>query len=98
MRTNLLHFAGRPRSQPRLTASLSGTAFTLTYSRAVEATDIAVALEHSTNLTTWAPAPATEQVIANNGVIQTIRATIPVSIHDAAHPKEYLRAKVRLLP
>ena len=66
--------------------------------KAVEATDIAVALEHSTNLTTWAAAPATEEVIANNGVVKTIRATIPVNIHDPARPKEYLRARVRPVP
>jgi hypothetical protein len=62
------------------TASVSGSkCLTLTYAKVVSATDITYHPEWSTNLSTWSNTRLTEVIMSNNGVIEQVRDSIPLS-------------------
>ena len=57
----------------------NGTNYTLTYQKNTAATDVTFVVQRSQNFATWATVSTTDQVIATNGALQTIRATLPVT-------------------
>ena len=71
---------------------LSNGALTLTYTKALAATDLTYSVEWSTDLTTWSPIGVTEQLLGGNTVTQQIRATAPL----APAAAKFLRLHVTL--
>ena len=57
---------------------LGGGALSLTYTKAIAATDVTYTVEWSADLVTWSPAGVTEQVLTDNGSIRQIRASVPI--------------------
>jgi hypothetical protein len=56
-----------------------GNFLTLTYNKIATATDLTYTVEQSTNLTSWMTATTQDQVVSNNGNVQTIKSKIDVS-------------------
>jgi hypothetical protein len=77
---NLLEYAlvADPNSgdQPTIVSGRNPTTCTLTYSRPVNATDVAYVVEWSDNLTQWQSVGVTQTVISTVGNVQTVRAQV----------------------
>jgi hypothetical protein len=58
------------------TASGPGPLYQLTYRRAIAATDVAFAVEWSADLADWNGAGVTEQVLASDGMTETVQASV----------------------
>ena len=54
-------------------------ALTLTYRKRTTATDLQYGVESSQDLASWGPADAQEQVVATEGTVQTIKASVPIT-------------------
>ena len=59
-----------------LQASSSAGALSLTYTKILDSTDLDYAVYESTDLQSWQPASVTNEVLADDGRKQTIRATL----------------------
>ncbi|MFL6567748.1 MAG: cytochrome c peroxidase [Chthoniobacterales bacterium] len=84
-RSNLLEYAlntnpKQPdKAGPGLTSSRSNGSFALIFTRNMLATDVEYLVEDSADLTNWVPSTATLETLADDGQMQTIRATTPVT-------------------
>ena len=56
-----------------------GSALTLTYRKRRTATDLRYLVEKSDDLSTWSDSGAEETVVSTVGVVQTIKATVPIT-------------------
>lgn len=56
--------------------ALEGSFLTLTYSKVTTATDIQYVVEQSTNLSTWTVAAPTNEIVATNANVQTVKAKV----------------------
>ena len=73
---------------PLLTVEAS--TLSLVYQKDTTKTDIAYLVEAASDLTSWSNNGVTEQLIATNGAIQTIKA----SVSKGGNPKQFIRLKV----
>ena len=69
---------------------IEGAYLTMTYTRAKGATDITLRAVWSTLLSGWSTTGLTEDILADDGVIQTVKAKV-LSAPDA---KKFLRLEV----
>ncbi|MDP1579705.1 MAG: immunoglobulin domain-containing protein, partial [Candidatus Didemnitutus sp.] len=60
--------------------TVSGNAWTFTYTRPVDRPDVAYAVERSTDLTNWSTADVTHEAVSTNGATATWRASVPLSV------------------
>ncbi|MEY2439774.1 MAG: hypothetical protein QOI34_1159 [Verrucomicrobiota bacterium] len=70
------------------TGQIIGGALSLTYTKILDSTDLDYSVYGSTNLQSWQPASVTNDVIADDGRQQTIRATLNNS------PAKFLQLRV----
>jgi hypothetical protein len=94
--SNLLEYALNlkpklPQANSMPAAQLKDGAFTLTYTKILDATDIDYAIYQSTDLKTWQAATVTNEILTDDGRQQTIRASVPVS---NATPAMFLQLRV----
>jgi N-acetylneuraminic acid mutarotase len=74
-------------------STLDPTYLSLTYTKALAATDLTYTIEESTNLIQWSPVTPVNQILTDDGFTQTIKAQVPKS--DAGSGgKLYLRLRV----
>ena len=59
--------------------AIEGSFLTLTYSKVTTATDIQYSVEESTDLATWTAANPTDQIVATQGNVQTIKAQVAIN-------------------
>ncbi len=95
--SNLLEYAfnadpNNPSSTNRPTVSLDPTYLSLTYTKVLSATDLTYSLEQSTTLGHWGSVTPVNQILTDNGFVQTIKAQVPRT--NAAAGKLFLRLRV----
>jgi hypothetical protein len=93
--SNLLEYAlhGNPTTPDtaRLpTVALEGGYLTLTYFKVTTALDIQYAIEQSTDLLMWTPANSTDEIIATQDNVQTIKAKVATN----GEPRLFLRLRI----
>lgn len=81
---NLLEYAlnadpNDPSSNHRPFETLDATNLSLTYTKVLGATDLTYAIEQSLDLVAWSPVTPTNQILFDNGFVQTIQAEVPRS-------------------
>jgi len=72
-------------------AHRQGSSLVLNYTKIIGATDIDYVVEGSVDVTNWVPAKTTDEILADDGRLQTIGASVPI---DA--PAKFLRLSVTL--
>jgi hypothetical protein len=60
------------------TVRIQGGSLVLNYTKIVGATDLDYLVEQSTDLVNWSPAKATNEILADDGRLQTIAASVPI--------------------
>ena len=78
-----------PGSTPTLGPSFDGGLLTLTYQHPVAATDIDITVEETANLFTWTQPVFLEQILFDNGIMQTIQVGVPIS----PGPAQFIKAR-----
>ena len=73
--------------------AIEGSDLTLTYSKVTTATDIQYSVEQSTDLVNWTPANPTDEIVATQGNVETIKARVAI---DGA-PQLFLRLRITRL-
>ena len=94
---NLLEYAlnlnpKKPQSNGVPVFTVADGALVLTYTKIIDATDLAYAIDESSNLMTWTTAAPTNEILTNDGRIQIIKASVPIG----TGPK-FLRLRVTVL-
>jgi hypothetical protein len=79
-------------SNNRPAPSLDATSLSLTYTKNLAAGDLTYTIEQSTDLTNWTPVTTTDQVLTDDGFVQTIKAQVPRS--NANNGTLFLRLRV----
>ena len=74
--------------------SFAGSTLSLTYQKDTSKTDISYLVECGVDLKTWSNSGVTEQIMATNGAIQTVKASVPM----AGKTKQFIRLKVNVNP
>ncbi len=97
---NLLKYAYnldplQPSAAHQPVATKEAGSLALTYTKMPGATDLAYTVEQSTDLTQWAPVAPTNQVVADDGIQQTIVARVPTAGHEG---RMFLRLRVGTPP
>jgi N-acetylneuraminic acid mutarotase len=96
--SNLLEYAFNldpttPSTTNRPYSALDATYFSFIYTKSHAATDLTCTIEESTNLIQWSPVTPVNQILADDGFTQTVKAQVPKS--DAGSGgKLYLRLRV----
>ena len=58
---------------------MDATSFSITYTKMLAATDLTYTVEESTNLVQWSSVTPVNQIMADDGYAQTIKAQVPRS-------------------
>lgn len=92
---NLLEYAFhtdplKPDAAQRPVVAIEGPDLTLTYTKVTTATDIQYVVEQSTELATWTTATPTDQIVATQGNLQTIKAKVARN----GAPRLFLRLRI----
>jgi hypothetical protein len=95
---NLLEYAFNsnptsPASDNTPTVSLDATYLSITYTKVLSATDLTYSIEQSTDLAQWQKVTPTNEILFDNGTIQTIKAKVPRS-NAGAGGKLFLHVRV----
>jgi len=93
--SNLAKYALGLEPKTNLTSGLpattvAGSEWVFTYNRPANTTDVAYAVEISTNLTSWTTAGVTHEIVSTNGVTETWRGRYPL----ASAPNAFFRLSV----
>jgi len=72
------------------TVSIESGYLTLTYFKVTTALDIQYAVEQSTDLLTWTTASSTDEIIATEDNVQTIKAKVAIN----GAPQLFLRLRI----
>jgi hypothetical protein len=75
------------------TVALDATFLSITYTKVLGATDLTYSIEQSTNLMQWQAVTPTNQILFDNGIIQTIKAKVPRS-NAGSGGKLFLKVRV----
>ncbi len=71
------------------TLAVEGNVISLTYRKHLDATDVVMEVEDSSDLSDWAPVAVTETILGTNARTQTIKASLPMD-----GPRQFLHLKV----
>jgi hypothetical protein len=96
--SNLLEYAfnsdpNNAASNNAPTVSLDATNLSITYTKVLGATDLTYSVEQSTNLVQWQAVTPTNQILFDNGTVQTIKANVPRS-NAGSGGKLFLKVRV----